>query len=227
MTHHHFKQRARAQFDAWAHGYDRSILQRLIFQPSYDAFAELLVEWYGDSPRTVRMLDVGCGTGTLAAGVALSQLPIEVIGLDYSVAMCVKANDKARAAQVDRLAGFVAGDSEHLPFADGTFDVLTCSNSFHHYPHQQAAVAEMYRVLAPGGRLMIIDGFRDNVIGWFVFDVCVESVEQAVHHASYTRMREYFTAAGFTGIMQRKINVFCPILLTAATRPDPDGGASR
>ncbi len=57
------------------------------------------------------------------------------------------------------------GDSERLPFASGSFDIVTCANSFHHYPRQDRAVAEMRRVLRPGGRLMIIDGYRDGAMG--------------------------------------------------------------
>ena len=63
-----------------------------------------------------------------------------------------------------RLAGQVLpvqGDSERLPFATGSFDFVTCTNSFHHYPRQNRAVVEMHRVLRPGGRLLIIDGYRD------------------------------------------------------------------
>ena len=78
----------------------------------------------------------------------------------------------------------VQGDSQRLPFASNTFDVVTSSHSFHHYPHQDQAVAEMHRVLRPGGRLMIIDGYRDAPWGWFIFDVCVAGVEGSVHHAS-------------------------------------------
>ena len=83
----------------------------------------------------------------------------------------------------------VQGDSERLPFAEGSFDFVTCANSFHHYPHQDRAVAEMHRVLKPGGRLMIVDGYRDAPWGWFIYDVCVAGIENAVHHASSRRMR--------------------------------------
>ena len=76
------------------------------------------------------------------------------------------------------------GDSERLPFATGTFDVVTCANSFHHYPHQDRAVAEMHRVLQPGGRLMLIDGYRDAPWGWFASSrrLCVAGVGDV--HAS-------------------------------------------
>lgn len=113
---------------------------------------------------------------------------------------------------------FINGDSEHLPFPDESFDVLTCSHSFHHYPHQAAAVREMKRILRPGGRLMLIDGFRDNVIGWVLFDVFItraESTPEAkVFHAPWSTMRKYFDDAGFIDVRQRKTGIWAPIFLT-------------
>ena len=120
------------------------------------------------------------------------------------------------------LPRFVNGDAEHLPFADGSFDVVTCSNSFHHYPHQAHAIREMVRVLRPGGWLMLIDGFRDNVIGWVVFDIFIqrgESTPQApVHHVPWSVMRQYFAEAGLGDIRQKKEGVLVPIFLTVGQK---------
>src|SRR4029079_13648594 len=62
------------------------------------------------------------------------------------------------------------GDSERLPFKSGAFDAVTCANSFHHYPHQQQAVAEMHRVLKPGGPLPLVDGYRDGPWGPRIYE---------------------------------------------------------
>jgi hypothetical protein len=77
----------------------------------------------------------------------------------------------------------------------------------------------MFRVLRPGGRLMLIDGFRDAPWGWFIYDVCVAGVEGNVHHASRRRMRELFAAAGFEGTEQTVHRGPAPFLLTEAVRP--------
>jgi ubiquinone/menaquinone biosynthesis C-methylase UbiE len=127
------------------------------------------------------------------------------------------AAEKARQAGHHDRNRFTAADSEHLPFADASFDVITCSNSFHHYPHQEAVVCEMRRVLRPGGRLMLIDGFRDNVIGWFVFDVIIAAVEKQVYHAPWSTIDRYFREAGFRDIHRRKLNFWFPLLLTIGT----------
>ena len=113
------------------------------------------------------------------------------------------------------------GDSERLPFESGAFDIVTCANSFHHYPRQDRAVAEMRRVLRPGGRLMIIDGYRDGPWGWFIYDVCVTGVEGDVHHASAKRFRDLFVQGGLQAIAQRVYRGPAPFLITEAVAAEP------
>ncbi|MGI0149856.1 MAG: class I SAM-dependent methyltransferase, partial [Thermoplasmata archaeon] len=166
------------------------------------------------APRTVRVLDVGCGTASFVKLLGETPWPIEVVGVDYSPAMCVVAAKKLGSAETPRRAVVLAGDSEHLPFPDGSVDVITCANSFHHYPRQGAVVRELRRVLRAGGRLILLDGFRDNVIGWFVFDVVVAWIETDVHHAAWREVHTMFVEAGFRNIRRRKFNVLFPVLVT-------------
>jgi len=205
---------AKEEFETWAGTYDRSLLNRFLFQPSYRMFLEELVAWRGERDEPFDLLDIGCGTGTFDAMLAGCSLPARVVGLDYAEAMCKVASRKAHHANVADRLRYVTADSEHLPFADQTFDVVTCSNSFHHYPHQQKVIHDMRRVLRPGGRLMLIDGFRDNIIGWVVFDVIIAGVEKEVFHAPWTTIHHYFEGAGFHRIRRRKFNFWFPALIT-------------
>ncbi|MCK6482676.1 MAG: methyltransferase domain-containing protein [Phycisphaerae bacterium] len=221
-TVHHAKKSARHEFERWAHSYDRSILQHLLFRPTFEIMLEEVTRWRSADAELARatfdVLDIGCGTGTWAALLYGSRLPVRVVGLDYSGEMCRKSLRKARHAGAHDLR-FINGDSEHLPFRSGSFDLVTCSHSFHHYPHQGVVVREMRRVLRPGGRVMVADGFRDNIVGWFVFDVCVTRVEGNVYHVPWAEMRRLFEEAGFADIVQRKFNVWAPALLTMGAAP--------
>lgn len=208
------KSLARDEFEAWAGTYDRSLLNRFMFQPAYQMLLEELYAWRNDIDEPFDLLDIGCGTGTFDAMLAASPLNARIVGLDYAPAMCEAASEKVRHAGVADRIRFAAADSEHLPFADHSFDAVTCSNSFHHYPHQQTTVREMRRVLRTGGRLMIIDGYRDNIIGWIVFDVIIAAVEKHVFHPPWSTVHEYFEAAGLGDIRRRKFNFWFPLLLT-------------
>jgi ubiquinone/menaquinone biosynthesis C-methylase UbiE len=211
---HEMKTRARSWFDAWAASYDASPLHRFLFQPAYLVLIEELYRAHAADPKPIHLLDIGCGTGTLGAMMVASMLPARVVGLDYAPAMCHVARRKAEQADLGDRLRFLSADSEHLPFPDRAFDVVTCSNSFHHYPHQQSVVNEIHRVLKPGGRFMLIDGFRDNVVGWVVFDVIITAVEKQVFHAPWTTIDRYFREAGFDDIRRRKFNFWFPLLLT-------------
>lgn len=214
---HTFKQAAQSHFAKWALSYDQSRLNELVFYPSVRACQVEVMKWkLAGGRRPFRMLDVGCGTGTLLSLIARDADCERLFGLDYSKEMTHRAAEKfSRSEWAPKLQG-LNGDAERLPLAAQSIDIITCCNSFHHYPHQSAAIREFARVLRPGGMLVLIDGFRDNVIGWLVFDVGVTGVEKHVHHASWREFREMITAAGFADVRQRKLNVFAPLLVNVA-----------
>jgi ubiquinone/menaquinone biosynthesis C-methylase UbiE len=216
---HIWKKNAQSEFNRWAETYDQSVLNHLLFHRCYMKFIEYILRYYSQVESPIRLLDVGCGTGTFAAMLAETNLKVAPTGLDMAERMCQLARVKSRAVGLERSTDFVTGDSEHLPFPEGSFDMITCSNSFHHYPHQDKVLREMLRVLRPGGRVVIIDGFRDNVIGWFLFDVCVTRVEKSVHHCAAIEMLNELTSAGFTEIQQEKFGFWVPALVTMGQKP--------
>ena len=104
------------------------------------------------------LLDVGCGTGSLAILAARRVGPRgSVVGVDPSPEMVARATGKGRRAGVD--ATFRAGIAQALPFEDARFDVVTCTLVLHQLPPDalHAAFAEFRRVLKPEGRLLLVD----------------------------------------------------------------------
>ncbi|MBL7069735.1 MAG: methyltransferase domain-containing protein [Candidatus Omnitrophica bacterium] len=210
MKHKAKKRITKWRFDKWAHRYDDSILQHFIFRTSHNMlYREIASNNHNGSK--IKILDVGCGTGELAHNLARDFSKAEIYGVDISETMIKKAIAKKGKDNIK----FEAGDVEDLPYKDSLFDIIACSHSFHHYLNKDKAMTEMYRVLKPDGRLMIIDGCRDVLFGRIVFDI-VERIEKHVYHLLSREFRELFRKSGFNNLVQKRFN-FVPLLLTIGT----------
>jgi len=208
---HEHKRRAHAEFSVWARTYDSHWLNHFLFEPSH---VMLLKELRPARPG--RLLDVSCGTGELAG--RLAERGWHVVGLDLCERMLRLARFKSNGDTGS--VRLTAGDSEHLPFPGAHFDIVTCANSFHHYPHQQSVVREMFRVLRPGGRLLLLDGWPDQFIGRIVYDLIITRVEGgAVWHRESHDIRAMLRQAGFENVTQKRTYSLFPILLTCGTMP--------
>ncbi|MEW8958886.1 MAG: class I SAM-dependent methyltransferase [Moorella sp. (in: firmicutes)] len=97
------------------------------------------------------ILDVGCGTGNFS--LELARLGVKVTGIDISEPMLATARRKAAAAGLE--IEFLHADAMNLPFADNTFDKIVSVTALEFAPDLKAALAEGYRVLKPGGRMVI------------------------------------------------------------------------
>lgn len=104
-----------------------------------------------------KALDVATGAGHTA--LTLAPRVAEVIALDLTEPMLRKTAALAAERGLGNLS-IRAGDAEALPFAEASFDLVTCRLAFHHFPHPGQAAAEFARVLKPGGKL----GFTDNFV---------------------------------------------------------------
>jgi ubiquinone/menaquinone biosynthesis C-methylase UbiE len=100
--------------------------------------------------RGDRAIDSGTGAGTLA--LALSRLVREVVGVDIVPELL----ELARKGAPENVT-FVEGDATKLPFETGSFDLACSRRTFHHIAHPEAAIAELARVTAPGGRVYVDD----------------------------------------------------------------------
>jgi demethylmenaquinone methyltransferase/2-methoxy-6-polyprenyl-1,4-benzoquinol methylase len=109
-------------------------------------------------------LDVACGTGDVALAIRAAGAR-EVIGLDFSPVMIEAARAKARERTSD--VHFLVGDAMALPFAANSFDACTVAFGLRNMPDYPAAIAEMTRVLRPGGKFICLEmtPFRTPVLG--------------------------------------------------------------
>jgi ubiquinone/menaquinone biosynthesis C-methylase UbiE len=139
----------------FARGYD--LLAWLLLGGRERAFRRKILDLARLSPRDT-VLDVGCGTGTLAI-LAKEQLGGDgvVCGIDASPEMIERAQRKAKRAGID--VAFETACVEALPFEDGTFDVVLSTLMLHHLPREvrESCAREARRVTKPGGRVVIVD----------------------------------------------------------------------
>ena len=139
----------------WAARYD--LLAWLITRGRERAFRERLLELAGVE-RGQSVLDIGCGTGTLAIAATAHVGPTgSVAGIDASPQMVARATRKAARAGAPAI--FQLAAAEQLPFPDLRFDVVLSTLMFHHLPRKtrQQCASEIRRVLKPGGRTFIVD----------------------------------------------------------------------
>jgi ubiquinone/menaquinone biosynthesis C-methylase UbiE len=139
--------RIREQFTRTAEAYAR------LMQTTQSRGLDGLVALTGAGAND-RVLDVACGPGFLS--MAFAKRCAEVVGFDATDAFLELARAEAARRGLDNLR-FQHGDAEQLPFADGSFQVVSCRAAFHHFARPERVLSELVRVLAPGGRIVIAD----------------------------------------------------------------------
>ncbi|HUA05886.1 MAG TPA: methyltransferase domain-containing protein [Solirubrobacteraceae bacterium] len=160
---------ARTHFDRWSETYERGPGAQRLQGRQTAALASLAL-----NPEDV-LLDLACGTGAAVREAAVTVR--RAVGLDLSPSMI----DQARmlAGSLDNVEFRIGDVSGPLPFDDGEFTAIVCTTAFHHFPRPLDTVAEMYRVLAPGGRVVIADFNRRNPVV-FAADLALKRL-QASH----------------------------------------------
>ena len=178
---------SRRYFNRWATRYDRSWAQ-IWFRENHR-----LIEQAVDPPADARILDLGCGTGQLAARLARRVPHGTVFGVDPAEEMIRVARRQHRRKNLS----FEVCSSEAIPADAGAFDVVVSTISFHHWARPGESLREIARVLRADGRLLILDLCRDNP-----FMAALDQVQrwlQPSHSgiASSTEMHRYGSRAGF------------------------------
>lgn len=145
------------------------------------------------------VLDCGCGTGPMIEIMQENYPDKKFTGLDFTPQMIAKAKEKNIPN-----AQFVVGDCENLPFEDNTYDVIICTNSFHHYPNPQAFFNNVYRVLRKNGRLILRDYTASSAVVWLMNHIEMPLANLCGHgDVRVYKKSEYETMlkkAGFTTI---------------------------
>ena len=179
------EQASRRAFDRWAGSFDRS---RLLAAARSQAFGQLELQ-PGD-----RFLDVACGGGRLVVQAAPGIS--HAAGIDIAPGMLERA--RRRAAEEGVAADFRQGSAQQLPFEDASFTVIACTAALHHFPDPAAAVAEMARVIGPGGRVLLADLVTD-VAPMRVIDLLLRRLEPGHVGFQHSRGLEgLLTGAGLT-----------------------------
>ena len=144
------------RFNRWSGNYERHYLQRFVFEPVQETVLALAA---AEVPRPAAILDVGCGTGRLLRAAELSFPGAAIEGVDAAVGMVKQAQAVLPARSRIR---FQLASAEKLPFANAQFDLVFSTLTFHHWDDQRGAIAEVARVLKPGGRWLLADFVPDG-----------------------------------------------------------------
>lgn len=179
--------------------------------PYYDLFTNIMT--FGQARRLRRVtidqawiklgdsvLDVGCGTGEVTLPAKMRAKHGKVYGIDPAPEMIAAARNKAARKQLD--IDFRIGVIEALPFPDSSMDVVTSSLMMHHLPKdlKVRGLAEIYRVLKPGGRLLIADFMRPT--GAFLNHVFIAFTRHQRLQAGIEDLQPLLRNAGFDQITQ-------------------------
>jgi len=148
------------RFNRWAPTYDRHHLQRLVFEPMQRTVLDVAAAEVAN-PRAI--LDVGCGTGRLLRSAQVRFPGATLDGVDAAVEMVKQASALTPAGSGIQ---FQQATAEALPFPDRRFDLVFSTMTFHHWSDQRNGIAEIKRVLAPGGKWLLADFMPTGLMRW-------------------------------------------------------------
>lgn len=173
MTSKEYKELSIKEFTRAAEVYetDNAGVYKMCKKDYPDVLTELEKEPFTD------LLDCGCGTAPMLTLLHEKYPEKHYTGIDLTPKMIEVAKSKNMSG-VD----LIVGDCENLPFAENSFDVVICCQSFHHYPNVQDFFNSVYRVLRPGGRLILRDmTAKAAPVRWFFNNVKMPIINLTGH----------------------------------------------
>ena len=161
-------------------------------------------------------VDVGCGAGAEVRRLSRLVGPGgRAVGVEPDPGL--RAEAERRAAAESSSARYVDGDAGDLPFPDGSIDVLRCERVFQHLPEPEAATREFARVLAPGGRVVVVDSDWGTVVQ----TVGDADFVRRLNEFSWRQMANPFAGRHLRGQLHAAgLNVDPDIAATAVVMPD-------
>lgn len=154
-------EKTKKEFGDWAKYYDGGVFRRFFFERFYRRVIGILTrEGEKRFAPGARFLDIACGTGEVVVRLARTYPAMQFTGVDFSKEMVDRA--QAKTAALNNVT-FAEADALALPFPDQSFDLALCSESFHHFADPDKAVAEVARILKPGGLFFLVDPGYDTL----------------------------------------------------------------
>ncbi|MBD2196174.1 MULTISPECIES: class I SAM-dependent methyltransferase [Calothrix] len=165
-----------------------------VLQPNETWVRQALIDQVKVQPK--RILDLGCGTGSTTLMLKQAFPEAEVIGLDLSPYMLVRAEDKATTVGLD--ISWQHGNAEKTSFPDASFDLVTATLLFHEtpVPVSQMILQECFRLLVAGGQVLILDGSQKSLrnLDWlnnifeepYIRDYAAGSIDAWMGKAGFT-----------------------------------------
>lgn len=148
------KEGVRKLFDNIAPDYDK--LNHILSFNIDKGWRKKAVRKLVDTQEPLKVLDVACGTGDFTIEIAQKVAKgSEVIGVDISEGMMAVGREKIKKAGVS--AELFVADCEDLPYSDNTFDRISVGFGVRNFEHLELGLSQMYRVLTPGGKLVILE----------------------------------------------------------------------
>jgi len=149
----------RVNYDLIAHLFDKGPYRAKSVDPELLAFID--ARRAADPPS---VLDIGCGTGSQLVANHSIVPHGRLVGLDRSLGMLRQAQRKSRHI------AWVQGDGAMLPFQNKSFDFVTCQHALHHVRDKAGMLGSVFRVLRPGGRLMILTLCPQESADWLYYE---------------------------------------------------------
>jgi ubiquinone/menaquinone biosynthesis C-methylase UbiE len=185
----------------YLHGHHDSVLRSHRWRTAENSAGYLLPRL----ARDARVLDVGCGPGTITVGLAAHAAEGQITGVDAAGDVLDGARAAAREAGQANVS-FQAGDVYRLEFADDSFDVVHAHQLLHHLSDPVAALAEMRRVCRPGGLVAVRDADYGGMV-WYPAEPGLTEWQRLYHEVARAtggepdagrHLLHWVTAAGFT-----------------------------